>query len=183
MKFEISDDAGRGFFIGLLVGMVVMALVFNFLVDGIKDVCPDNDSGKTNQMVYKEDVTKELGRSEGYVKTYENITNKQNVRYAYRENAKDVNISKIDGFVYMIEGWSMRPCLQTGNIGLRQTYVDQELEVGNIVRFNYENQSIVHAVTEVGDDYVITQGYNNKYPDGKIPKKDITDVIVGVIFT
>ena len=77
----------------------------------------------------------------------------------------------------------MEPTIFPGNtIVLRAYTLDTELREGQIIRFIYEDRTYVHRVLAVYEDKIITQGDNSDKTES-ISRKDITHVIVGVLYT
>ena len=103
----------------------------------------------------------------------------------------DVEVSADDGAVVVggnlswsgLRGPSMEPTIFPGNtIVLRAYTLDTELREGQIIRFIYEDRTYVHRVLAVYEDKIITQGDNSDTTES-ISRKDITHVIVGVLYT
>jgi len=82
---------------------------------------------------------------------------------------------------------SMKPSLDFYSNGIRIVPDSEEqINVGDIVTFEENNQLIVHRVIEKGEDeqgtYFITRGDNNNVTDGKIRFKDIRYVTIALIY-
>jgi len=82
---------------------------------------------------------------------------------------------------------SMKPVLDFNSNGIRiKPESEQDINVGDIVSFNYQGSLIVHRVVAKGTDeegvYFITKGDNNSVSDGKIRFEDIEYVTVGLIW-
>ena len=82
-------------------------------------------------------------------------------------------------------GYSMQPAIFEGNKILVQPYIDQELKEGMIIRYYDERGEMIHRIKGVYEKwgYVVTQGDNNGGDDGRVHLEDITDVVVGVLYT
>jgi len=88
------------------------------------------------------------------------------------ENNKDNN-SGFSAFGYwpiIVVTGSMEPTIQVNSISICQTVTIDELEVGDIVAFNYSNELITHRVIEKvindnGDTIIHTKGDNNASAD------------------
>jgi len=82
---------------------------------------------------------------------------------------------------------SMKPFFDEKANGIRIVpETADQIEVGDIISYKFENMLIVHRVVEKGFDgqgvYFITKGDNNMISDGKVRFEDIEYVTVGVIF-
>ena len=82
-------------------------------------------------------------------------------------------------------GSSMQPTIFDGHTVITRSFDGQDLEPGDIVRFEKDGKPYIHRVK--GDyqsqGYVVTQGDNNKRNDGKINTSKITDIVIGVLMT
>jgi signal peptidase I len=82
---------------------------------------------------------------------------------------------------------SMRPVLDKDSNGIRIIPESEEqIDVGDIITFEQDNQFIVHRVIEKGEDekgvYFVTKGDNNNVTDGKIRFEDIRYVTIMMIW-
>ena len=82
---------------------------------------------------------------------------------------------------------SMNPVFDIGANGIRiKPESEEQINVGDIVSFDYDNKLIVHRVIEKSFDdkgvYFITKGDNADFPDGKIRFEQIKYITVGVIW-
>lgn len=82
---------------------------------------------------------------------------------------------------------SMKPVFDKGANGIRIVPKNEdEINVGDIISYRFENILIVHRVVMRGTDedgvYFIAQGDNNILSDGKIRFKNIEYITIGVIW-
>ena len=82
---------------------------------------------------------------------------------------------------------SMKPVFDKGANGIRIVpRSEDDIKVGDIISYRFENILVVHRVVERGIDsegtYFIVQGDNNILGDGKIRFEDIEYVTIGVIW-
>ncbi len=82
---------------------------------------------------------------------------------------------------------SMKPVLDSNSNGIRAVPKSpEEINVGDIVTFEYDGENIVHRVVEKGADaggaWFITKGDNNGVSDGKIRFSEIKYVTIGVLY-
>ncbi len=86
----------------------------------------------------------------------------------------------------VVEGRSMEPTLQTGDLVLVVKVSPEDIHVGDIIVYKKPSGTfIIHRVIKIKrvDDqfYYITQGDNNPIPDGPgIPYKDVIGKVVSV---
>jgi len=96
----------------------------------------------------------------------------------------DAVISDVDAYGRLY-GSSMQPTIFDGNTVISREFDGQDIEEGDIVRYERDESYVLHRVT--GDyqheGYVETKGDNNKHTDGRIQVSDITHIVIGVIFT
>jgi len=102
------------------------------------------------------------------------------------ENAVVIDIEGASLSRYAPTG-SMIPVLDKDSNGIRIVPESEEdIDIGDIVTFEKDNQLIVHRVVEKGTDkegtYFITKGDNNPVTDGKVRFKDIRYVTIGIIW-
>ena len=102
---------------------------------------------------------------------------------------EDKVILKISGVTLSnyVESGSMSPLLDKGSNGIRVVPQNEEdVDVGDIVSYLFEDILVVHRVIEKGVDdegtYFITQGDNNLVNDGKIRFEDIKYITIGIIY-
>ena len=110
---------------------------------------------------------------------------KNNSCYAKtEENYNWVCILPIDSYGHMTFGQSMYPTIMIGNTLLLQKYPKYlKLKEGVIVRFNYGNATYVHRIKKIKlDGKIITQG-DNVYETEEIYPENVTDIVVGVLYT
>jgi signal peptidase I len=96
-------------------------------------------------------------------------------------NIKNATVSN-----YVATG-SMRPVFDEGANGIRVVpSSEDDIEVGDIVSYGYNDGLIVHRVVEKGQDkngvYFVVQGDNSLVNDGKIRFEDIEYVTIGVLY-
>jgi signal peptidase len=83
---------------------------------------------------------------------------------------------------------SMLPVLGAGAYALQvMPLKPDEIQVGDIVSYNYDSRIIIHRVVEIGSDesgkYFITKGDNNLEPDPEpVRFSQIDRVVVGIIY-
>lgn len=83
---------------------------------------------------------------------------------------------------------SMLPLLDEGYNGLEFVPTSEdEIHIGDVISFNYNDKNYVHRVIEIGNDvngwYAITKGDSNDFIDeGKRRFEDVKGVLIGVIF-
>ena len=85
------------------------------------------------------------------------------------------------------DGGSMLPFLDKGANGIRVVPESfDDVEVGDIVSYLFDDIMIVHRVVEKGVDeegvYFVMQGDNNLVSDGKVRFEDVRYVTVGVLY-
>lgn len=86
----------------------------------------------------------------------------------------------------VVEGKSMEPTLQTGDLVLVIEVPPEDIHVGDIIVYEKPDGTfIIHRVIKVKrvDDqfYYVTQGDNNPIPDGPgVPYKDVIGKVVSV---
>lgn len=102
------------------------------------------------------------------------------------ENAVVIDIQDSSLSRYAPTG-SMKPVLDAGSNGIRIVPENPgQIQVGDIITFEYNNELIIHRVIEKGVDeqgaYFITKGDNNNVTDGKIRFKDIKYVTIAVLY-
>lgn len=102
------------------------------------------------------------------------------------ENAVVIDVDGASLSRYAPTG-SMVPILDEDSNGIRIVPENEEdIEVGDIITFEQDNQLIVHRVSEKGEDsegvYFITKGDNNNITDGKIRFEDVRYVTIGIIW-
>lgn len=102
------------------------------------------------------------------------------------ENAVVIDVENAGLSKYAPTG-SMEPILDENSNGIRIVPENpSQIEVGDIVTFEQNNELIVHRVIEKGEDeqgaYFITKGDNNNVTDGKIRFKDIRYVTIGILW-
>ena len=101
-------------------------------------------------------------------------------------NTKGVCIRNADEVV-KIYGSSMEDMAFEGNKFIMQKYKGEKLEVGDIIKFKYQNYLSDFAVHQIvwtdGINYA-TKGYNVDWVDHNlITKDDVEGIVLGVIFT
>lgn len=109
--------------------------------------------------------------------------NNHEVDYGFNEENLVVEDIDLTGKIY---GTSMRPTMFSGHTMLLENYNNQELEEGDIIRFNTQSGAVAHRIE--GDysfreeGYYLTRGDNN---DGreKISPENITHIVKGVLYT
>lgn len=82
---------------------------------------------------------------------------------------------------------SMKPVLDKDSNGIRiKPENAEQIDIGDIVTFEQDNELIIHRVIEKGKDekgtWFITKGDNNNVSDGKIYFQDIRYVTIGVLW-
>ncbi len=102
------------------------------------------------------------------------------------ENIVVIDIEKASLSRYAPTG-SMLPVLDKDSNGIRIVPENEEqIEIGDIITFEQDNQLIVHRVIEIGTDnegtYFITKGDNNNVIDGKVRFRDIKYVTIAIIW-
>lgn len=83
------------------------------------------------------------------------------------------------------EGASMRPSIYSGNTVLLKNYTGENLESGQIIRYQSGAGHTIHRITASYDDtsgHVLTKGDNNDEPE-RVKVSTITHVAVGVLYT
>jgi signal peptidase len=85
----------------------------------------------------------------------------------------------------LISGDSMHPALQAGDVAVIQEVSPTEIQVGDVVRFQYQGVHVVHRVIEVRQTQegliFITQGDANNQIDPPVPADRIDGKVVFVI--
>ena len=102
------------------------------------------------------------------------------------DNAIVIDVENADLARYAPTG-SMKPVLDKDSTGIRiKPESEEEINVGDIVTFERDNDLIIHRAIEKGEDsdgiYFITQGDNSNVTDGKIRFNEIKYVTIGVIW-
>jgi hypothetical protein len=97
-----------------------------------------------------------------------------------------IRINKASVSSYADTG-SMKPVFDKGSNGIRVVPDSEgQINVGDIVSYDFNGMLIVHRVVEKGVDsegvYFVVQGDNNSFSDGKIRFSQIKYVTVGVIY-
>lgn len=82
---------------------------------------------------------------------------------------------------------SMLPVLDIGANGVRIVpKSESEINIGDIISFEFEDKIVVHRVISIGKDqegtYFITKGDNNEVDDGKVRFKDIRAKTIAIIY-
>jgi len=82
---------------------------------------------------------------------------------------------------------SMVPVLDIGTNAIQGTPENtRDIHVGDIISFDRGDDIIIHRVIETGYDsegwYAITQGDNNSVSDGKVRFKNITSILLAIIY-
>lgn len=85
----------------------------------------------------------------------------------------------------VVEGRSMEPLLQTGDLVFVIKVDPQEIHVGDVVVYQKPTgEYVIHRVINVlksGDNIlIVTKGDNNPVPDGKIPAEWVAGKVVDV---
>ena len=86
----------------------------------------------------------------------------------------------------VVEGRSMEPTLQTGDLVLVVKVPPEDIHVGDIIVYKKPNGTfIIHRVIKIkhvdNQPYYVTQGDNNPIPDGPgVPYKDVIGRVVSV---
>jgi len=77
---------------------------------------------------------------------------------------------------------SMQPVLTPGTfVTLKSYHVGDELEVGDIITYlRSDGKTIIHRVTTIDEDYVITKGDNNSISDPKVNKTAIRGIVKNI---
>ena len=73
----------------------------------------------------------------------------------------------------IVQGTSMLPNMQTGDIAITRDIDPEDLQVGDVIRFKQGSRVVLHRIIEVKEDngelVFIAQGDNNPGPDGPVP--------------
>ncbi len=86
----------------------------------------------------------------------------------------------------VVEGRSMEPTLQTGDLVMVIKVSPEDIHVGDIIVYKKPNGTfIIHRVIKIkqinNQLYYVTQGDNNPIPDGPgVPYKDVIGKVVSV---
>ncbi len=83
----------------------------------------------------------------------------------------------------VVHGTSMLPSMETGDIAITRTVDADELEIGDIIRFNQAGRVILHRIIDITYDadgrmVVIAQGDNNAGADPPVPVEDVEGRLV-----
>jgi len=97
------------------------------------------------------------------------------------------NVSIPSAFATTVQNTnSMEPLIDVGHT-IFVTDNISNLNLGDIIIFSANGQSIIHSIVEIGDDgawYCKTQGLNIKNPDPyTIRKADISYLVLGIFWT
>lgn len=105
----------------------------------------------------------------------------------------EVNYSRTDGLVSVQvdavskpEGMSMRPTIFTENTVLLDEYGGEEIESGQIIRYESDDGGFV--IHRVRANYLETQGYllvkgDNTDSSAKVEQSQVTHVVEGILYT
>ena len=104
------------------------------------------------------------------------------IEYYATDNAIIIKNVKDIGKLF---GHSMQPSIFDGNTMIGVPYNNQKLKEGMIIRYKENDNYVIHRIKGEYQKwgYVITQGDNNNYEDNFVYLDQISDIIVGVIFT
>jgi signal peptidase len=81
----------------------------------------------------------------------------------------------------VIEGTSMEPTLQTGDVVVVVRGVKPgELSVGDIVVYRRGSSLIIHRVVSLGPSGIVTKGDNNWAPDPPVPYEAVVGKVLNV---
>lgn len=81
----------------------------------------------------------------------------------------------------VVEGTSMEPTLQTGDVVIVVRRVKlSDLSVGDIVVYRRGSSLIIHRVVSLGPSDVVTKGDNNWAPDPPVPYEAIVGRVLSV---
>lgn len=81
----------------------------------------------------------------------------------------------------VVEGTSMEPTLQTGDVVVVIKGVKPgELSVGDIVVYRRGSSLIIHRVVSVGHSGIVTKGDNNWAPDPPVPYEAVVGKVLSV---
>ena len=103
------------------------------------------------------------------------------IEYYATDNAIIIKNVKDIGKLF---GYSMQPAIFSGNSMIGVEYDGQKLKDGMIIRYKRNDKFVVHRIKGCYEEwgYVTTQGDNTEYTEN-VDLDQITDIIVGVIFT
>lgn len=143
----------------------------------ISTTCPPLNYSKMEKACSKTSMTQEINIPFNNIQAPHNDID-------YQEYGNDLSIENVD--LSTGNGYSMQPTMFTGNKGIMKEYNGQELKEGMIIRFKNQNGYIIHRIK---GNYLDTQGYlvtigdSKRYHDTPIYPENITDIVVGVLFT
>ncbi|MGL5243982.1 MAG: signal peptidase I [Sarcina sp.] len=94
---------------------------------------------------------------------------------------KSDKIFKAIGFrTYTILTGSMSPKIEPGDLVVVKHENAQNLEIGDIITFKYDNKVVTHRITEKKDSGFITKGDNNNVEDSEVIK---SNHVIGKVVT
>lgn len=93
------------------------------------------------------------------------------------------NIYNIVGFrSYTVLTGSMEPEIMPGDLVIVKSVDNEELEVNDVITFNYEGDRVTHRIVEETDKGFITKGDNNNVEDREVvPSNNIIGKVVTVL--
>jgi len=102
------------------------------------------------------------------------------------DNAVVIDVENVGISRYAPTG-SMKPVLNENSNGIRIVPENpSQIDAGDIITFEQNNELIIHRVIEKGNDeegvYFVTKGDNNNVTDGKIRFKDVKYVTIGILW-
>lgn len=81
----------------------------------------------------------------------------------------------------VVEGTSMEPVLQTGDVVVVIRKVKpEELSVGDIVVYRRGSSLVIHRVVSLGPSGLVTKGDNNWAPDPPVPYEAVVGKVLSV---
>ena len=81
----------------------------------------------------------------------------------------------------VVEGTSMEPTLQTGDVVVVIRRVGpEELSVGDIVVYRRGGSLVIHRVVSIGPSGLVTKGDNNWAPDPPVPYEAVAGKVLSV---
>lgn len=130
---------------------------------------------------------KEIPRAFGLIENSEapgDWVSKDNIHVYSDKIVIDVERASLSSYA---DSGSMKPVLDKDSNGIRIIPKNsEEINVGDIISFEKNNELIVHRVIEKGKDnlgaWFITKGDSNSIDDGKIRFSQIRYVTIGVLY-
>lgn len=165
----------------VLLMLVLAALCFSIVQQPEKEVVQVQnrtvDVQEVNRTIVKEQPEPNITVTDGY-------RHIQNAEYKTDPEifGNRLNMEEIDSLM-PVYGSSMAPGIMQGDKLILSSFDDQNLETGQIIVFEQDENTIVHRI--VGDyerdGFVLTRGDSNDYSE-KVNVSEINYVVKGVVY-